>query len=251
MTKEKLLDRLKKSGVTVKEPKVNYSEKPALPKGKLNKRQQWQAICWNIDTMETSYGKSGLKELALGYLRILQGTIIASLLMDTRPEGKGFYSYQDLLWGSSVEIGQNGLTLATALQDIPSETTISLTYDLVIPQPWENNRILRSLASLGDNKSWGKWEQTDNLHAEIWHPWPIAWVSNGNHSTLAALITHGGNFKANVGYEKDASGILKSVKTDGLKWERVDNGKTVGSVNFIEMAAIFEIGRRLLDIKDA
>ena len=91
---------------------------------------------------------------------------------------------------------------------------------------------------------WGEWKQNPNICATAWTPWPIVWVDNGNHSTMAAILTHGGQLKTSETF--DAKELLLSVYTDGANWLRVDNNQVIAPVTSLPMAAIFEIGRRLI-----
>jgi len=90
----------------------------------------------------------------------------------------------------------------------------------------------------------GKWRQTENTHAVVWLPWPIAWIDNGNHSAMAAILTHGETL--NVSESLNAKELSLAVYSDGKNWIRVDNGGIIEPVRSLAMAGIFEIGRRLV-----
>jgi hypothetical protein len=121
--------------------------------------------------------------------------------------------------------------------------SVDLNDAIVFPARWERWRLFKSLHNLGEGREWGAWRQDLNHFGVAWKPWPMVWVSNGNHSTMAALVRGGGKFKCYEAY--DFKPVLAAVKTDGRNWLRQDTGAVLEPVRPMPMADIFEIGQRL------
>lgn len=239
-----LLDRLIRENSKNKHRERNtHFPTPKLPKGKLNIVDQWASLVWNVDTAE-AHGLRALNGLTLALVRIIQADMLEKLLFDVRLGSSEHYSIADLLWDIKLPIRSDGATLKSILRKRRNISYINLAHSAVLPQPWKQWRLARSLQKLGSKGEWGEWKQSSNIHAVAWTPWPIVWVDNGNHSTMAAILTHGGQLKASETF--DAKELLLSVYTDGLHWLRVDNGQAIAPVESLAMAAIFEIGRRLI-----
>jgi hypothetical protein len=127
------------------------------------------------------------------------------------------------------------------------EVSLDLAYSAVIPQPWERWRLARAFQNLGPTGKHGNWRQTDNTRAVVWLPWPLTWIDNGNHTAMAAIVTHGGTVQ--VSESLNAKDLLLAVYSDGENWVRIDNGEIIEPVRSLAMAGIFEIGRRLVGAK--
>lgn len=216
---------------------------PKLPEGELIVTDQWASLLWNIKTAE-AHGKKALEGLTIALARMIQADILEKLLFDAREGNRANDSIKTLLWDSKKPIRADGASINILLRKRRKISPIELAHTSVIPQPWERWRMARSLQNLGQGAKWGEWKQSSNIHATAWTPWPIVWVDNGNHSTMAAILTHGGKLKVSETF--DAKELLLSVYTDGVSWLRVDNDQAIAPVTSLPMAAIFEIGRRLI-----
>ncbi|MFA7350658.1 MAG: DUF6710 family protein [Methylotenera sp.] len=236
-----LIKKMKLEGKpTQNVPHVPYLK---LPKGKLKVADQWASLLWNIETAE-NHGTRALQGMTLALARIIQADILENLLLDARQHYAALSSSEELLWGFNQPVRGDGASIRSLLIKKNNSQSIELAYTAVIPQPWERWRLARALQNLGQGAMWGEWKQSDNIHAIEWAPWPLVWVNNGHHSTMAGILTHGGKLKANETF--DAKDLLLSVYTDGMNWLRVDNDQVIASVSSLPMAAIFEIGRRLI-----
>lgn len=239
-----LLDRLmQESNANQFKEKNTHFTLPKISKGKLTVEKQWASLTWNIDTAE-AHGSRALIGLTLALTRIIQADMLNKLLFDVRIGSAEHFSVDDLLWSVDLPIRDDGATIKSMLRKRRNISFIELSHSAVLPQPWKQWRLARSLQKLGKGAEWGEWKQSSNIHAVAWTPWPIVWVDNGNHSTMAAILTHGGQLKASETF--DAKELLLSVYTDGINWLRVDNNQAIATVESIAMAAIFEIGRRLI-----
>lgn len=216
---------------------------PDLPKGALSNDDKWKALLWNIKTAN-AHGPRALQNMVIALTKTIQAEILTDMFFDVRFGSSEHYDISDLLWDIDLPIRDDGATINSLLRKRRSMSAVNLSYASVIPQPWERWRMARSFQNLGKGADWGPWQQTNNVYAVAWTPWPIFWVRNGHHSTMAAIVTHGGLLKPTETY--DASDLLKSVYTDGVNWIRVDNNAVIAPVESMAMAAIFEIGRWMI-----
>lgn len=234
---EMLKKILEESGISNDKPPAHVPL-PALPKsGKLSQDDQWLSILWIIDTAEL-HGKEALRGLALAFGKIIQGDALKKLLTDARWESRVLNS-EALLWDEPINIAgeKNMLDLLAPTQSLRD---VTFSESIVLASPWERWRLCRALETIANKV----WKQDDNHQVELWLPWPILWVTNGNHSVTAGMIYGKGQLKDINCY--DATPLLSSVITDGNHWFRATDNTVVGPVCSIEMAAIFEIGRRLI-----
>lgn len=217
---------------------------PHLPQsGSLTQLQQWNSMLWSIDSAQAN-GKHALRGLAVALSQVIRARAIETLVMDAREFHKPSLDADDLLWDESLPLNSVGDTRSSLTKKVSRTLSVDLNDAIVFPSPWERWRLFKALQGLGQKREWGPWRQDRNHFGVAWKPWPIVWVSNGNHSTMAALIRGGGQFKCYEAY--DFSAVLQAVKTDGLNWIRLDTGEVLEPVRSLPMAGIFEIGRRLL-----
>ena len=77
----------------------------------------------------------------------------------------------------------------------------------------------------------------------LWLPLGIAWVNSGNHS-LTVGVLQGGCLPAEDAW--DISRVYKYVNCDGRYFIRRHDGAGLAPVRRIESAALFEIGRLMV-----
>lgn len=206
--------------------------------GKLGRDDQWKVISWIIDTAEKA-GEGALHGLALSFGKIIQGDALRNLLCDSRsPEFER--TEANLLWDTQLKIASEKNMLELMSPSI-TKKTITFSEAVVLANPWEPWRLCRALENLADKT----WIQDENHQATLWTPWPILWISNGNHSVTVGTIYGKGTMTVAC---YDATPLLNSVKTDGKDWIRIEDESAIEPVRSVEMAAIFEIGRRLVSL---
>ncbi|WP_124750105.1 DUF6710 family protein [Burkholderia stagnalis] len=193
---------------------------------------------WHIDTAEAD-GKEALFALAMAFGKTIQSTALQDLLTDARNKPRPALDFETLLWDTSAPITENGDTLDSLRFGSRTQVTVSFQEAVLIANPWVPFRLTRSLGNIGRQE----WRQDHNHQTELWTPWPILWVTSGNHSITAATIL-GKGLLHNVP-SIDATPVLLAVETDGENWVRSYDGTVIEPVHSIAMAAIFEIGRRL------
>lgn len=214
---------------------------PNLPAGvaPLSSVDKWKSMVWHIDTAAAD-GKEALFALAMAFGKTIQSTALYDLLTDVRDKPRPAFDLDTLLWTTSTPITENGDTLDSLRSRSRTQATVSFQEAVVIANPWVPFRLTRSLANIGRQE----WRQDDNHQTELWTPWPILWVTSGNHSITAATILGKGLLHDVPSF--DATPLLTAVETDGENWLRTFDGTVIEPVHSIAVAAIFEIGRRLM-----
>lgn len=135
-------------------------------------------------------------------------------------------------------------------KEVKSNKKVNLSTDLVLPWPWNRNRLFNTITKIGRNRAWGVWKQDyRNHYVEVWLPMGIAWVRRGNHSITMGIIQGG---KLEPEYYYDISKVYKYIKCDGKNFIRVKtnsiiDNEIIAPVTNIDFAAIFEIGRLLVE----
>ncbi len=217
---------------------------PPLPRrGKLKPEDQWTSLLWSIDSAQ-EHGRSALKGIALALARAIHGRTIEAMLLDARIPVRETMAIDELLWDLDVVLNADGQTLRSLPKKMRRGKALSMDQAAVFPQPWERFRLLRALGNIGDGLPHGPWQQDPNHIGIEWRPWPVLWVSNGNHSTMAGLIRSGGVFHPYETYSFEP--VLRAVHTDGLRWYRSDTGESIAEVQSMLMAGIFVAGQRLV-----
>jgi hypothetical protein len=153
-----------------------------------------------------------------------------------------------LLWDSGLPLNEAGDCLESLMRPIKKGLKVDMNDAVVLPATWERWRFFGALAKIGKGRPWGPWKHDKRNHfAQAWLPWPIVWVTNGNHSAMAGLVRGGGVLKCEETF--DLSAVLNAVTTDGKRWYRADTRKAFAEVRSLPMAGIFVIGQRLTAIR--
>ena len=131
-------------------------------------------------------------------------------------------------------------------KEVKCKKILNLSKDLIFPSVWNKDRLLNAIKNIGEHKTLGKWKQDCNNHfAEVWLPVGLTWVNGGNHS-IAIGIIQGGYLKPENYY--DISEAYKHIKCDGEYFiKTTEYSETQHPVKNVELAAVFEIGRLLLE----
>lgn len=143
----------------------------------------------------------------------------------------------------STQLDESGTDLYKIKNELHEEKVLTLASDLVLPWPWEMNRIVSNLSHIGLNRACGAWRQDSNHIVEYWKTFGIAWVHGGNHSIMTGIIRGEGQLAARKVY--DLSGLFNLVKFNGNEFVRIDNNEVISTVEHFEFGCIFEIGRMI------
>ncbi|WP_157270518.1 DUF6710 family protein [Azohydromonas aeria] len=221
---------------------------PELPKGARNAvARQWKSLLWSIDNAE-QHGKHALQGLTVALARVIIGEGLQGLILNAQESYKPPLDIPDLLWNEDLPLNKAGQSMRQLAVKLPRTISVELNETAVFPSPWERSRFHGALQKLGPGREWGPWKQDRRNHFSFaWRPWPVVWVHNGNHSTMAALVRGGGKLKCTETFY--FAPVLKAVNTDGVNWSRADTGSVIEKVRSLPMAGIFVIGQRLLAFK--
>lgn len=157
----------------------------------------------------------------------------------------------DQVWFPSTEPitaqGESLFSLQTKMK-VDESHTVHLDRDLVIPLAWNRERLLETLTNIGPGRLSGPWTQDPTNHqVELWLPTRVAWVRGGNHSIATGIIRGEGEIETRSVY--DFTELYNHVECDGTKFKRKHDGETLAPVKNVEWAAIFEIGRLLVETR--
>jgi len=120
---------------------------------------------------------------------------------------------------------------------------LSLASDMVLPWPWSLSRYIDNVSHIGTHKG-RPWKQDKiNHYVDLWLPWRIGFVRGGNHSITAGILAGEGTLIPDHVY--DMSYLFTLIRTDGVHW--FIEGQKTEAVKSWRSAAVFEIGRRLIE----
>ena len=102
-----------------------------------------------------------------------------------------------------------------------------------------------ALWSIGAQKGFDAWTQDGNHRLSVLLPWGIAFVHGGNHSIAAGILAGEGTLLAEE--VLDATSLLDLVSCDGQHYRSKSTGKAIARVQDHRRAAVFEIGRLILE----
>lgn len=126
----------------------------------------------------------------------------------------------------------------------PEQFRVDLARDPVLPCPWHRTRYVDAVAHIGDGKDNGPWTQDANHRIVLWLPWGIPFVTGGNHSIAAGILSgQGGVVPSEVW---DLSEWLDTIETDGGSFIDRATQQRICKVIDPSRAAIFEVGRLML-----
>lgn len=224
---------------------LNASPTLALPSAaRAPVARKWKSLLWSIECAE-QHGEEGLRGLAVALSKMLVAEALHALVLDAKKHSKCGLEADALLWDRNIPLNKDGGTLATLMVCKKGRIKVNLDDAIVFAATWERWRFFGALAKIGEGREWGPWKHDKRNHfTEAWLPWPIVWVSNGNHSTMAGLVRGGGLLKCEETF--DFRPVLNAVTTDGRRWFRADTGKAFPQVRSLPMAGIFLIGQRLV-----
>lgn len=178
--------------------------------------------------------------------RKIQDEYFTSLLGVNEESRLPNISVGDYLFSEFYIISEDGLTFDKVKREVDRDIELDLSRDLLLPWPWKRIRLLRSLASIGKGRLNGEWTyHSNNHHVIVWLPLGIGWVEGGNHSMTVGILQGQGKLTPKLIY--DISEIYNYVYCDGENFIRKDNGEIICPINSVEFAAIFEIGRLMME----
>ncbi|SDC47980.1 hypothetical protein SAMN02799630_00218 [Paenibacillus sp. UNCCL117] len=152
-----------------------------------------------------------------------------------------------VFFSDSEDITYDGKGMYDLFKKVSTEQAlVSIKHDLVLPWPWDEGRQIQSLANIGEGRIRGSWTEDKLNHSiELWLPMRIGFVKGGNHSISAGILQGEGFVRPKVIF--DISPIYQYVYTDGENFYRKSDNTIIAKVSSVEFAAIFEIGRYMIE----
>lgn len=195
----------------------------------------------NLMTFANDLARTEPKAL-IEYIRLLVRPLQSEMMLDPAAKGKRSDSHsidvRNFFWdGQCQQFDQLKRTRRRR-----GDIEVRLDRDPILPWPWERNRLVNSLTSIGPSRKWGKWKVDDMNHqVTLWLPWGLAFVGGGNHSITAGIIGAAGKIRPSEVY--DMSGIFRLIECDGLNYKNKIGFGDVAPALDPRSAAIFETGR--------
>lgn len=139
------------------------------------------------------------------------------------------------------ETGRNFINYSSCSKEYKIHPSESLIFTF----PWEEKRLIDAFINIGE-KVGDKWKH-DPLNHRVTHilPLNIGYVTNGYHSSAMNIISN--ESPMIITEELNLAPIYKEIYTDGQYFRRKLDDTIIDRVASVEFAAIFEIGRLLIE----
>ena len=129
----------------------------------------------------------------------------------------------------------------TNLSEDKNDFEVNLSTDGVLPWPWRKQRLKNVIKETGPEWVNTEWRQDPNHSIELWLPWRLAFVNNGNHSITAGIFCSGAKVIPDQVY--DMSYIFTIIECDGRNYMNKRTDTILTPMLDPRIGAIFEIGR--------
>lgn len=211
-------------------------------------------ISFAEEIINTPVAKNVKQHPILDFIRIIGRRVQSDYMGYLLYSGKSINELRDLaprevlfnIYDSILDENNNYVKISDLIKiKYNNKPIINLSRDLVLPWPWHRNRIKDAILNIGEGRKFGKWKQDyDNHWLNVWIPMGIAWVGGGNHSITVGIV-QGGELEPE--YCSDISKLYKYIKCDGDNFIEIKSGRVISKVKSPEFAAIYEIGRMMVD----
>ena len=200
--------------------------------------------------MEIAHDISRNEPLALVDLVRLVGCSIQSDVMTASVKSnesrRTEFTIQGVWFDPWALLTLDGRSIAELKLEVTTDVRLKLSEHLLFPSPWCRQRIVKNLCDIGLSKKQGNWQQQEFNHdVEYWLPLGIGWVIRGHHSIMSGIVQRQGEIVPRNVY--DISPIYDHVVCDGKVFRRKHDDHVISKVTNVEMAAIFEIGRLMIE----
>lgn len=146
-------------------------------------------------------------------------------------------SFNELGWGIEE--------LYDLLRRVDDNPAHRVCKDLLLPFPWDGQKLIRDMTHIGTGKQWGAWQQNAGHRIEMWLPLGISWVYSGDHSVTVAILQESAEVMADDVFHMGE--LLKRFYCDGEFYRRQEDDSIAGPMQCLEMAVLFEVGRLMLE----
>jgi hypothetical protein len=172
--------------------------------------------------------------------RTLQTEALSALLFDKSDRSDLSIRSFDVIFHTFGIIENEDLKV-----EVNIEKEVQLSKDVILPWPWNRDRLINNISRIGEGRVFGKWKQDSNHRGILWLPIGITWVEQGNHSIATGIIQGDGVIKPRNVY--DISPVYNHVFCDGEYYRKKADNSIITKVKSVEFAAIFEIGRMMVE----
>lgn len=156
-------------------------------------------------------------------------------------------TFDNTFFNSFEILNEKGETYHDLKNKVSFKKEVYLNKDVILPWSWSINRLKKSIVDIGDSRNMGIWKQDDeNHHTYLLLPIGVTFVDGGNHSITTGIIQGEGVITPECIY--DISKVYDYVKCDGENYYLKKDGTIISSVKNVEFAAIFEIGRKMIQL---
>ena len=176
--------------------------------------------------------------------KIQSNALCAALYYDTKeeidnnvPEIKPGH----LLFDFSIKLNNEDNEFNDFMVKLEYHRPLELRTDIIMPWPWQRQDIIVNLCDIPV----GGWRQDINHIVEYWLPIGVGFVNCGNHSIMCGIINGEGVISDYSAL--DISETYKHVKCDGKHYMRTSDYSIISEVSNLEFAAIYEIGRLMVE----
>lgn len=144
-------------------------------------------------------------------------------------------TFAELGWGLSIE------ELFDYIERVDDKRPHWVCQELLLPFPWDRQKLIRDMTHIGPGKEWGDWRQNVSHHIELWLPLGLGWVRSGDHSLSVAILQESAQVMADDVFHMGE--LLERFYCDGEFYRRQEDDSIAGPVQCLEMAVLFELGR--------
>lgn len=206
------------------------------------------------DRLEASGNLEGLHDLAKIMLRPVQALHLSDAYLKP-PHG----ATDSLWWGDSLGftgqlqgVGEDVMAYIMSLSNVPQvegakQLELNLASDIVLPTGWHPSSLTNTLGMIGEGLPAGVFKQSTNHRVSYMYPLGVGWVAGGNHSIAQAVIRGEGRLTPTEFI--DVSPVIALVRYDGADWRCMATSRSMGKPCYEEFGWVWEIGRRIVDVK--
>ncbi|GEM05957.1 hypothetical protein HMI01_29450 [Halolactibacillus miurensis] len=201
--------------------------------------------------MKREKAENRIKDVIYSLGRVHQFELINNIIKKTGYQINSNNSIMDLFFDTNKcnyyfhKLSDSGYEIVNIQDRRDDNSFISPSETLVFSFPWNKQRMIDAFKEIGEAVG-NKWEhQPINHKVCLIKPLNIAVIENGYHSSSINIITNESPFK--VTSCLDLTPIYNEIFTDGVYFFDKKSSTKLAPVRSVEMAAIFEIGRIILD----
>ncbi|KEF39989.1 hypothetical protein M670_01013 [Schinkia azotoformans MEV2011] len=224
----KFLNRKKdKSSIHQNDGNSRREKAPSSPKEAYNNILSFaDSVLKNTEEQKQTYKQfysKGNQHPILDVVRLLgrnvQTKYLTSLLYHEDETSLPSLFPDTVYFETTTSLTTDGRKYFDLIKEVKTTKEIDLSKDLVLPWPWQRDRLINTICRIGEDRIWGTWKQGIHNHdVQLWLPLGICWVSGGNHSIASGILQGQGRLLPKETY--DISELYEYIYTDGINYYR-------------------------------